>query len=168
MRYAKLRIFKCQLANPLHKGSTYRPVIAVSPDHCIAHLKLLEAFFQLRKDVGNSDGLFGILDPDFGGALATSGSPQNDQALAQIKVREKRWAVYITRAVDRFYKWWDRCVPTTLEGAPYHHLTTDELCTNRVQENPTKGRPIKQLGSKDYLPPLGEFLRDHKRQEIFV
>jgi len=131
-------------------------------------LKLLEAFFQLREEVGNSDDLFGIPNPDFDGALATSGSSQNDQALAQIKVREKRWAVYVARAVDRFYEWWDKCVPTTLEGAPYHKLTTDELCTKRVHDIPGKGRPIKQLGSIDYLPPLGEFLSGHRRQEISV
>jgi len=157
MRYARLGIFKCHLANPLPKGSPSQPVIAVSPDHCIAHLKLLEAFFQLREEVGNSDELFGIPGPDFGGALATGGSSQNDQALAQIKVREKRWAVYVARAVDRFSKWWDKCVPTTLEGAPYHKLTTDELCSKSAHDLPIGGRPIKQLGSRDHLPPLGEF-----------
>ena len=157
MRYARLGIFKCHLANPLPKGSPSQPVIAVSPDHCIAHLKLLEAFFQLREEVGNSDELFGIPGPDFGGALATGESSQNDQALAQIKVREKRWAVYVARAVDRFSKWWDKCVPTTLEGAPYHKLTTDELCSKSAHDRPIGGRPIKQLGSRDHLPPLGEF-----------
>jgi hypothetical protein len=121
-------------------------------------LKLLEAFFQLREEVGNSDELFGIPNPDFGGALATSASSQNDQALAQIKVREKRWAVYVARAVDRFYQWWDKCVPTTLKDAPYHKLTTEELCTKHILDLPVKGMPIKRLASKDHLPPLGEFL----------
>ena len=155
---------KRQLANPLPKGSPLQPVIAVSPDQCIAHLKLLETFFQLREEVGNSNELFGIPDPDFSGVLATSRTSQNDQALAQIKVREKRWAVYVARAVDRFYKWWDKCVPTTLEGAPYHKLTTEELCTKRVNDIPGRGRPIKQLGSKDYLPPLGKFAHYRRRK----
>lgn len=139
----------------LLQGTALAPAIAVSPDHCIAHLKLLEAFYQLREDIGNTDDIFGIPSPDFGGITATSGSSQNDQALAQIKVREKRWAVYVARAVDRFYEWWDKCVPTTLEGSPYHKLTTKDLCTISFDQLPTKGKPIRQLGSKDYLPPLG-------------
>lgn len=31
-------------------------------DQCIAHLKLLEAFYQLREDIGSHDGLYGIRD----------------------------------------------------------------------------------------------------------
>jgi hypothetical protein len=28
------------------------------------------------------------------------------------RIREKRWAVYTARAVDRYTKWWDACPPT--------------------------------------------------------
>jgi hypothetical protein len=148
------------------QGTSFSPAIAVSPDHCIAHLKLLEAFYQLREDVGNTDDVFGIPSPDFDGATVAAGTSQNAQALAQIKVREKRWAVYVARAVDRFYEWWDKCVPTTLEGSPYHKLTSRELRSVSLDSMPTKGMRIRQLVSRDHLPPLGKFSRSQSSETL--
>lgn len=74
-------------------------------DQVIAHLKLLYAFHQLREDVATTDGLFGIKD-----SLA-SNQQHPEQAL--LKVREKRWAVYVARATDRFTTWWSACVDTS-------------------------------------------------------
>jgi hypothetical protein len=131
----------------------------VSAAHCIAHLKLLEAFAQLREDVGNTDDLFGIVTPDV--PLPSTDDPENTKALGHIRVREKRWAVYVARAVERFQKWWDLCVPTTMEGAPCEKLTGEVLCDQKGLLNvPKMGKPIVQLGSKDHLPPLGMSLSD--------
>ena len=82
-----------------------------SNDECIAHLKLLAAFANLREEVSETDGIFGLSDSLADGY--TGGS--RDQKL--IKIREKRWAVYVTRAVDRFQQWWANCVPDTITGA---------------------------------------------------
>ena len=74
-------------------------------DQCIAHLKLLEAFHQLREDIALTDGLFGICD-DFADTKVTA--PEKAELL--VKIREKRWAVYVARAAKRFEKWWTACV----------------------------------------------------------
>ncbi|KAK4987486.1 hypothetical protein LTR50_004618 [Elasticomyces elasticus] len=71
-------------------------------EECIAHLKLLECFYALRQRIGSTDGLFGISD-----SLVTNlnkGEPPKDAAI-MAKLAEKRWAVYLTRAVDRFKVW---------------------------------------------------------------
>ncbi len=75
-------------------------------DLCIAHLKLLTAFHQLREDVATYDGLFGIEDKS-----VNSADPETRNTLIA-KCREKRWAIYVVRAVDRFERWWDTSVPS--------------------------------------------------------
>lgn len=132
--------------------------IKVTPDQCIAHLKLLEAFYQLREDIGNTENLFGISSPVLGEKTSQNKPQANGQdahALAEIRVREKRWAVYVARAVDRFAQWWDTCVPATLEGAPCAKLTGADICSKTgIEFTPGFARPIVQLGSKDQLPPI--------------
>ena len=72
---------------------------------CIAHLKLLEAFHQLREDIALKDGLFGISD-----SFADTKVTAQEKAELLVKIREKRWAVYVTRAAKRFERWWTECV----------------------------------------------------------
>ena len=72
---------------------------------CIAHLKLLEAFHQLREDIALKDGLFGICD-NFADMKVTA----QEKAELLVKIREKRWAVYVARAAKRFERWWTECV----------------------------------------------------------
>jgi hypothetical protein len=140
--------------------------VNVTPDQCIAHLKLLEAFNQLREDVGNTDHLFGIESPPSTGKVEKSEKTPlvhgvDLNALAQVRVREKRWAVFVARAVDRFEQWWDACVPATIQGAPCEKLTGKVLCERKGIENIAyMGRPIVQLGSRDHLPPLGKCTKD--------
>ena len=74
-------------------------------DQCIAHLKLLEAFHQLREDIALKDGLFGICD-NFADTKVTA----QEKAELLVKIREKRWAVYVARAAKRFEKWWTEYV----------------------------------------------------------
>jgi len=80
-------------------------------DECIAHLKLLATFANLREDIAETDGLFGIND-----SLASGFTGKSRDELI-VKIREKRWAVYVTRAVDRFQKWWETCVPEAMLGS---------------------------------------------------
>jgi hypothetical protein len=58
--------------------------------------------------------------------------------------------VYVARAVDRFQKWWEVCVPATRSP-----LTTLELSTKKgIERAAYEGNPIITLASKDRLPPL--------------
>lgn len=67
---------------------------------CLAHLKLLYAFRVLREDVGYTDGLWGVADPE-----EDPKAPEVPPAVLS-RLREKRWAVYLARAVDRYEAWW--------------------------------------------------------------
>ncbi|UKZ56523.1 hypothetical protein TrVGV298_010360 [Trichoderma virens] len=96
--------------------STGRPNI----DTTLAHLKLLHAIDALKEDVGYTDGLFGIFDNRakwdteilHGSALPPGvkldklGENEREK-LALSRLREKRWAIYLARAVDRYEAWWN-------------------------------------------------------------
>jgi len=124
-----------------------------TPDQCIAHLKLLEAFQQLREDVANQEGLFGIAGPPNDRELTRNTPLQQDDA--RLRVREKRWAVYVARAVDRFIKWWDLCVSNTMRGQPCGKLTCNDLMTRSDLENVAFVEKQPQSFTADNLPPLG-------------
>lgn len=105
-----------------------------TPDECIVHLKLLEAFFHLRQDIETSEGLFGITSPvqtekkgsDEKAETEKEGlDPETELKLKQ--VREKRWAVYVSRAVDRYEEWFAEHVPKLTAGKPTGPLTTKSL-----------------------------------------
>ena len=112
-------------------------------DQCIAHLKLLEAFCQLREDVGNTDGLYGIKD-EFVSSMA---SDRNKEALA--KMREKRWCIYVTQAVRRFEAYWHKCLQ---KDAGIIRQTDLQL---PYMDNLLKEQGVLKF-TKDHLPPLGE------------
>ena len=120
--------------------------ITVTRDLCIAHLKLLAALADLRDVISSNDGLFDIYDSQAN--QFKDDERQMNQALARI--REKRWAVYVTRAVDRFTTWWETCVPRA--GGPFNAST---LASMTLQD------PLDILTridwTRDTLPPLGEF-----------
>lgn len=125
-----------------------------TPDHCIAHLKLLEAFHTLREDVGYNDGLFGISDSLVPNVLTTTSEKATDSTNATLaKIREKRWAIYVSRAADRFQAWLLSCVPMTSNGLPRQRLKEDDLYSKEYEMRPYRGRALSF--SKDDLPPLG-------------
>ena len=106
-------------------------------DQCIAHLKLLEAFHQLREDVAYRDGLFGVQD-----SLAQL---ESNQAELLTKIREKRWAIYVTNAVQRFERWWETMVE------PGATMTTQANVSAVFEGN------VKSLAlDRAKLPPLGK------------
>ncbi|RAK80547.1 uncharacterized protein BO72DRAFT_370858 [Aspergillus fijiensis CBS 313.89] len=115
----------------------------VTSDQCAAHLKLLAALADLRDNVANTRGIFGIQDPD--PELFQPDSKEANEAWARVK--EKRWAVYTTRAVDRYAAWWTLCAPasraqpklSTLKSTSYEKITTSD-------------EPMKW--SQDDMPPL--------------
>ena len=112
-----------------------------TPDECLAHLKLLEAFYSLRQDVYQHDGLFGIND-----SFATASTEQErTQQLA--KLREKRWQVYVSKANKRFEAWWMTCVLPESQRQTQYAVTT-------VGRTPWVGEKLKF--ERQNLPPLGK------------
>lgn len=74
-----------------------------SVEACLTHLKLLRAFEGLKQKVGYTDGLWDIWDSRAQGKLDIL-----------VKLREKRWALYVARAVNRYEVWWQSFVPRML------------------------------------------------------
>jgi hypothetical protein len=120
----------------LHQHAGASVATTVTSDQCAAHLKFLAALADLRDRVANDDGLFGIVH----GADAT----QPTAAAA----KEKRWAVYTARAVERYRAWWFKCVPS--HGAP---PTLADLQRRQYRYIVACD---EQLGFLEFrLPPLG-------------
>jgi hypothetical protein len=159
------------------------PLEIPTPAECIAHLKLLHAFTKLRHDIGNHDGLFGIEmgkrdmngiqsskenPQQFGGihqedaaaaAAAVSSDPPDtaathDAGVAE-RIRDKRWAVFVTKAVARFEKWWDSMSGTSTWDRP---IRTYDFETNDLGPYTVRGFPTTGAGYQDdssfCLPPL--------------
>lgn len=117
-------------------------------DRCIAHLKLLEAFHQLREDIATTDSLFGIKDSWVPAELS-----QRAQAAVLLKIREKRWAVYVAKAASRFETWWEKSIQPDARM-----LRQADIESATLQEDHT-GRGDEVLPfTPDNLPPLGELL----------
>lgn len=96
-------------------------------DICLAHLKLLHAIQSMKEDVGYTDGLWDLWDrraeshgdidlddveESVPGGIAhpapekTKRTPDDEMKIRLSKIREKRWALFVARAVDRYEAWW--------------------------------------------------------------
>ncbi|OJI81968.1 hypothetical protein ASPTUDRAFT_57718 [Aspergillus tubingensis CBS 134.48] len=112
----------------------------VTQKQCVIHLKLLSAFAELRDVVSNNDGLFGLHDTD--------GHQEGDaQDKYHALVKEKRWAVYVARAVKRYTNWWFRCLPSP------EPLPKMADIRRNAYANVVKPEKIVQW-HQDILPPL--------------
>lgn len=129
---------------PLNLSYNAGPLVSttVTRDQCVAHLKFIAALADLRDSVAGNDGLFGLHDPP-----QTEFPDHVDEVRA--RMREKRWAVYTARAVDRYTKWWGTCVPSNRPGARLKDLEDESY------DHITQGNHLLSW-SKDSLPPLGE------------
>ncbi|KZL63249.1 alpha-ketoglutarate-dependent sulfonate dioxygenase, partial [Colletotrichum incanum] len=126
-------------------------------DSCLAHLKLLHAIQTLKEDVGYTDGLWDFWDvragplpgPEVRGKGGSSKDAEGHTKKILAMLREKRWAVYLARAVDRYEAWWK----TLSEG----RLREAEM--GNVEKSSEKYAKFPE-GSKDFpwsvdnLPPL--------------
>jgi hypothetical protein len=108
----------------------------VAIDECIIHLKFLSAIAKLRYFIKGTDKLFGIHDSE-----AKNFADTRKQAQAAARIREKRWAVYVARAVDRFTVWWQTCLPS---------LNTSRISTLNSSSE------AKIVWSANMMPPLGK------------
>lgn len=119
-----------------------------SNDECIAHLKFLTALAQLREEISETPDLFGLGDslvPNF--SVASNNAAD---ASGLVKIREKRWAVYVARAVDRFQHWWETLIPGR-GGSPT--LRIDD-CLDQRRMQIVFGSANALRWRADLLPPL--------------
>jgi hypothetical protein len=119
----------------------------------MAHLKLLEAFFLLKEDIGYTDGVFDLWDsraPEGENPAGDDKAAANTRNEALSKIREKRWALYIARAVDRFETWW---MEVLCKNEKSHMLTQTAMKTPAFELFPSSGNV--KLWTANMLPPLG-------------
>jgi hypothetical protein len=113
-------------------------------EQTMAHLKFLHAVHSLRISISAQDGLFNLNDSDILDAKA-----QADEMRKLLS--EKRWAVYVARAVERFTVWWH--VLKHRAGTRGARLTDFEI--RGGPDAWTEGLPERVMRIRDDLPPLG-------------
>ena len=119
------------------------PSALPTPDECLAHLRLLSAFHALKEDVGYTDGIFGLWDA----RCEKVGEKDREKTLASM--REKRWALYVARAVDRFQDWWTTVLCDNKSRLEWKAMLAEFSRFTEVKY------PLKW--KKEMLPPLGKF-----------
>ncbi|KAF6803226.1 alpha-ketoglutarate-dependent sulfonate dioxygenase [Colletotrichum sojae] len=145
------------VANLANAFSSLRLATQRDPDvaQCLAHLKLLYAIQTLKEEIGYTDGLWDLWDtragplPDAEDAGASSAEGKQAESKARDllgRIREKRWAVFLARAADRYETWWKA-------------LSHDRLCEKDMDQDYEKYLSFP-AGVEDYpwtadhLPPL--------------
>lgn len=128
----------------LHVGTA--ETTTVDRDRCILHLKLLAALADLRETISTTDGLFGIGDYQI-----ENFQDEQTRGKALVRVREKRWAVYTARAVDRYADWWTSCIPVS-EAFP----TIDSI--QEKEYTALTDSPELSSSMRSMLPPLGKLI----------
>ena len=138
---------------PLNLSRTAGPerITSSTSDECIAHLKLLAAFADLRDTIGRTDDLFGISN-----RVLEAFSGQDDMNKVAASLSEKRWAVYVARAVERFTVWWTKCVPIYSIGGDGRNITVSEVERGLDLKEATTST-VKIQWTRETVPPLGEF-----------
>ncbi|KAI1496854.1 hypothetical protein F5X99DRAFT_398843 [Biscogniauxia marginata] len=133
----------------------------VTPDTCLAHLRLLFAFQTLKEDIGYNDGLWQIFDtrvlpeqPDSNAQSAEKGQKLDDETAHELaKLREKRWALYVERAVDRYEAWWN-----TFKA---NRLTQEDMDTDLAKYSTFTSKTQPREWTNTILPPLDVLLVWH-------
>ncbi|KAI1479268.1 hypothetical protein F4774DRAFT_129574 [Daldinia eschscholtzii] len=133
--------------------------LKITPDMCLAHLRLLAAFQTLKEDIGYADGIWGLFDSRVlsqrsrKSKAVENGSKLEEETVQGLsRLREKRWAIFVARAVDRYETWWN-----TLSK---QHLTEEHMRGNYIGEFGStiygtfiaKGTPLQW--AEHILPPL--------------
>ncbi|KAH6628758.1 hypothetical protein F5144DRAFT_537475 [Chaetomium tenue] len=98
------------LSSAFEKLSLSKSPSDPSPETCLAQLKLLFAIQGMKEDVGYMDGLWGLWDSRAGpldqSVQSVEGKMQDQQLQILSQLREKRWALFVARAVERYRAWW--------------------------------------------------------------
>ncbi len=126
----------------------------------------------MKEDIGYTDGLWNIWDTragsgagDDGGSAAAAAGPPDDSRnamallskLREKKLREKRWAVFLARAVDRYETWWTAVFRPS--------LTEKDMAVPRspAYEAFAAAGDMADWWSPTMMLPLGESARRAKR-----
>ena len=145
---------KLNLTSPPPSNAT------VTRDQCVAHLKFLAVLADLRDSIASDDGLFGIFDSE------AERFPESLNE-ARARIREKRWAVYVARAVHRYNTWWTIGLPRSrqmatiadVESAKYEDIVKCDTLVAWSPENlPPLGRSSCSAHSLCYSNKLQIFL----------
>lgn len=148
---------------------------------CLAHLKLLFAIQWMKEDVGFSDGLWGLWDSNAGpidpilkarpekekvrekkeekvGEKGSEPSVQdklrNKNLEMLSKIREKRWALFVARAVDRYEAWW-QALGKMMTALPLWEGDMGIRDSLKYAGFPSNSWPLFKW-QESLLPPLGE------------
>ncbi|PTB62030.1 hypothetical protein BBK36DRAFT_1172875 [Trichoderma citrinoviride] len=130
-------------------------------DTCLAHLKLLHAIQSMKEEIGYTDGLWNLWDSRGKWALEDLRVEADWPTIRMLektnsatvtkaghsRLREKRWALFVARAVDRYEAWWNSLVETEM-------LTEQDMA---APENPKYKRfpnGHKLRWKAKMLPPL--------------
>jgi hypothetical protein len=122
------------------------PSALPTTDECLAHLKLLSVFHALKEEVGYTDGLFGLWD------ARCEKVDEKDREKTLASMHEKRWALYVARAVDRFQDWWTKVLCYNKSRLQWKAMLTDSAGFARFTEV-----QYRINWKKEMLPPLGEY-----------
>ena len=138
--------------------NVHTPSGVPQPNECIAHLKFLECLYRLRQSIGSHDGLFEIKDS----YVTEYGVPESSDTAGYLaQLGEKRWSIYVARAVDRFLTWWANVVPTT----PIAKRTRARFVGGvgyLLEERTSEVSPLQF--NQDNLPPLDVLMVWHAYQ----
>lgn len=122
-------------------GGSHELSGVVTTEHCKAHLMFLATLAELRHSITMIDGLFGIDEPNE--RIRTA-----EEENFRLRVEEKVWQVYVSRAVDRFKQWWSSM---SRRGNP-----PTVMSLKRFELNPlTLGDSLPVFKGLGDLPPLG-------------
>lgn len=124
-------------------------------DQCLVHLKLLSAFHALKEDIGYADGIFGLYDAKC--EMATN----RDGSLA--KMRDKRWALYVARAAERFQDWW---LKVLCNMEPSVRLEGKDMSSGAANFTEFTSAGKGRVWTQDMLPPLGKNYPAAKYDEL--
>lgn len=140
MSYTHESSFFASLQKPEEREpSSYLP----TTDQCVIHLKLLACFYKLRMQISGRDNLFGYPD-----VVVTNEETKKFQA----SIREKRWEVYVVRAVERFTRWWQTLYNSRL--GRFEEEITGHNAVRKAQEF-EKALDSGTVFTIDAMPPLG-------------
>ncbi|EHK44500.1 hypothetical protein TRIATDRAFT_162830, partial [Trichoderma atroviride IMI 206040] len=133
----------------------------LSEDACLAHLKLLHAIQSMKEGVGYTDGLWNLWDDrgkwalddlraDADWSMIRKLEKSNAKTVTKAghsRIREKRWALFVARAVDRYEAWWKSLGENDM-------LTEEDMAdpdSYKFKKFPTSRRLIWE---ERMLPPL--------------
>lgn len=118
----------------------------------LAHLKLLEAFYILRETIAFNDGVFGIWDAWAGPEVTGNAKDRYARLKRLAQIREKRWALYVVRAADRFATWWETALCTHPSAEP--RIRVADMSLPEYEHIAVDVQKVVMFADND-LPPLG-------------